>query len=241
MATPKPRRPIAGSRTPSPAPRKIAGRGRIEPPAEVPEVSAPPPSAPPPSAPPPSAPPYAPPSSDVPPGLLAGAVTTRVLVAVLVVLALVGGGELFYLLRDPLRPSDDRPVTVTKLDTRLAVEDATRQLSDILTFTWRNYDEEIDDALARMEDGDFKDEWRQTAEDTRTKVLAQKAEYSVQVKGSGVIEAGPDEVTTLVFLDQIVFRGQGADRVGPEVYPFRIEITTVRDGDRWLVSGIEPR
>lgn len=254
MATPRPRRPIAGSRAPSAAPRKIAGRGRAtqppagaadDPAAEVlehptlPGVAEP---APLPPAPPPALPPAESPYEERPPaGLLGSVTTTRVLAIVLAVLAVVGGAELFFLLSDPVEPTEDRPVATTELDTELAVDDATRQLTEILEFTWRDYDEQTEDALSRIAEGEFKEEYAQTAADTRAKVLAQKAEYSVQVHGSGVMEAGPDEVTTLVFLDQIVFRGQGKDRVGPEVYPFRIEITTVRDGDRWLVENIVTR
>lgn len=231
---PNPRRPIAGSRTPSAAPKNIAGRGRAVPaPAEPTETES-----------------VSEPDTfvivgDQPPAprstLLTRSTTTRVLVSLLIVLAVVGAVELYLLAKDPLQPTDDRPVSVSELDTQLAVDDATRQLTEILEFSWRDYDEQTQDALSRIDDGEFKEEYAQTAEDTRSKVLEQKAEYSVEVLGSGVIEAGPDEVTTLVFLNQIVFRGQGQNRVGPEVYPFRIEVTTVRDGDRWLVAKITPR
>jgi hypothetical protein len=237
--TPKPRRPIAGSRTPSAVPKKIAGRGRTvpapaDPDEQVEQVEPVEQAAP--------VPPEDPGPETAPPsGLLTGRRTTAVLAALVGLLVLVVAGEIFYLAKDPLEPTDDRPVAVSELDTRLAVDDATRQLTEILEFTWRDYDEQTEDALSRIQDGKFKEEYEQTAEDTRVKVLEQKAEYSVEVLGSGVIEAGPDEVTTLVFLNQIVFRGQGKNRVGPEVYPFRIEVTTVRDGDRWLVSKITPR
>lgn len=225
-----PRRPVGGSRAGGSAPKKIAGRARpldVEPPPveqfapeqdQTDEVDGP----------------------AAAPGRLSQRRTTRWLVGALAVLALVGGGELFYLFGPGPEPSGSRPVVVDELDVKLAVDDATKQVEAILTFTWEDYDSELEDSLERIT-GKFHDEFEATATDSRTKVLEQKAEYSVEVMGSAVMRADEDQVTTLVFLNQIVYRGEGEKRVGPDVYPFRIEVTTVREDDRWLVTQMKTR
>jgi hypothetical protein len=249
-----PRRPVGGSRAGGSAPKKIAGRARPFEPVEGEPVEDVPLAEPVEAEPVEGEPIEDEPIEDEPiedepadvastsvvRGRLSQRRTTRWLAAALAVLALVGGGELFYLFGPGPEVSDQRPVVVDELDVKLAVDDATKQVEAILTFTWEDFDSELADSLKRIT-GKFRDEFEATATDSRTKVLQQKAEYSVEVMGSAVMRADEDQVTTLVFLNQIVYRGEGESRVGPDVYPFRIEVTTVRKNDRWLVTQMNTR
>ena len=60
-----------------------------------------------------------------------------------------------------------------------------------------------------------------------------------EVAGQSVVAASEEKVTTLLFLNQYVFKGAGKDRTGPEVYQVRVVVTAVPDGDEWLVDDLE--
>lgn len=256
---------MVGSRAPSGAPRRVAGRST---PRTTPDSTEAPAatrserldSA---DAPRPAKPPK-PPRMPKPPrertaGPLHSGRTTRVLATVLAVLLLAatvmgvalvldragvlgdsgtaaGSSYAFDPNQDFRVP--DQPITIPLVDWRNANKAASDAVKDILTVSWKTYD----DHLADVEDlmtGTFAKEYATTHAASRDKFLETKAEYEFAVVGSSVVHARPDEVTSLLFLNQFVYKGEGEDRVGPEVYQVRVVVTAERSGTRWLVSDLD--
>ncbi len=266
MSDNTPRRPVRGSRPSSSAPRKIAGRsGRPD----MPEVEGPAsdvaaeaaqdeiaPSSPPPvteervveELP-------ALPADSPADGVLSQPRTTAVLAGLLAAL-LVASLVLFLVGKDDSGSSDDargetfefdpdeefdlpdQPITVPFVDARNAGEAATNAVVDILTVNWKTYDEHFEGVQARMTQ-EFAEEYADSVEDTRDKFISSKADYQFEVAGQSVVSATEDEVVALLFLNQYVFKGAGADRTGPDVYQVRVVVTAVPEGDEWLVQELE--
>lgn len=251
-----PKKPVVGSRAPSGAPRRVAGRGspRQQPP--VGESAEPTPAERLDSA-------VAPPSSKTPkpprertPGPLHSSRTTRVLAVVLGVLVLVAvvlGGLLAWdAVDDPgdatgssyqFDPKEeftvpDEPITIPLVEWRSANKAASDSVKDILTVSWKTYDDHLADVEELMTGG-FAEEYAATHAGSRDKFLESRAEYEFAVVGSSVVHARPDKVTSLLFLNQFVYKGEGKDRVGPEVYQVRVVVTTERSGGKWLVSSLD--
>jgi Mce-associated membrane protein len=69
--------------------------------------------------------------------------------------------------------------------------------------------------------------------------LAQKykARSSAQVTATGTITTAVDRAVVLVFVDQTVTNSQLA---APRLDRSRIDVTLVRQGDRWLIDGLSP-
>jgi Mce-associated membrane protein len=187
------------------------------------------------------------------PGLLTRRRTTTVLSAVLAVLVLVVGGLVYLLVRDTVPAdvwrhdagqefvapaTDDHPVTINSIEWRNATEAATRAVTDILTVDWKTYDEHLEAATRRMTPS-FAEEYEVTAGDSRDRFLQSKADYDFAVVGQSVVSATEDELTSLLFLNQFVYKGEGRNRVGPDVYQVRVVVTAVREGDEWLVDRLD--
>lgn len=243
-----PRRPVAGSRPASSSPRRLAGHGTVRPeePAlaeesfvseEAPVVVDEPT-----------------PTDEAGPvtGPLARRRTTKVLGAVLTVLLVVGIGEVVYLVAGgpddpPPAPEFDpaatyevpeQPITIPLQEWRAANEAAAEAVEQILTVSWQDYDQHVEDVADLMTD-EFADEYAATAEDTRDRFVESKAEYEFSVVGRSVMSARPDEVTSLLFLNQLVRKGEGEDQSAPEVFQVRVVVTTVRQDGRWVVSSLD--
>lgn len=268
----QPRRPVAGSRNPSTAPRRIAGRSAR------PDVAVPPTeseravsTAPEPSAADRTArktpvrnteatrTSVAEPSGEgqgdaqVPRrGALSGAGTTKVLVGLAVALLVVALVEAVTWAVAHYTGSDepqhvlsfsedyvvhDDPITVPMADWRDANDAAMKSVTEILNVSWKDYDQNLEDARKLITDR-FEKEYASTTKDSRELFLKNKAEYDFAVVGTSVVEANPDEVATLLFLNQHVYKGAGKDRVGPEVYPVRVMVRMVRTDDGWLIDEL---
>lgn len=132
----------------------------------------------------------------------------------------------------------DQPITVPFVDARNAGEASTNAVLEILTVDWQSYDDHFEAVRKRMTDR-FADEYADEVEDTRERFVESKAEYQFEVAGQSVVAATEEKVTTLLFLNQYVFKGAGQDRTGPEVYQVRVVVTAVPDGDEWLVDDLE--
>lgn len=132
----------------------------------------------------------------------------------------------------------DQPIAVPFVDARNAGEASTNAVLEILTVDWKSYDDHFDAVRDRMTDH-FADEYADEVEDTRDRFVESRAEYQFEVAGQSVVAATEEKVTTLLFLNQYVFKGTGSDRTGPEVYQVRVVVTAVPSGDEWLVEDLE--
>jgi Mce-associated membrane protein len=240
----RPARPVVGSRNPTGRPRTVAGR--YQPPAGTPvDQPVDQPSAPPPpveeAAPPPEPPPS--PADRIveePPearGPGSGVRTTLVLVIAIVVLVGVAAAEGWYLwLRDEPVVSADRPVVTGEVAHRSAVEAASQAADEIVSTSYKNYDEQVDQAVSKMTDG-FAAKYRQTAEDVRDQFVEAKKEVQVEVAAAGVVRADESQGQALLFLNQYVT----TDGKDTAYTPYRALVTVVNTDQGWLVSDIETK
>ena len=238
----RPTRPVVGSRNPTGRPRQVAGRG--QPPADKlhdpvdDEATEAPPEPPQPRdaavAPSPAPPP---PTPSRPSDTASGLRTTLVLVVALVVLIGVAAFEGWYLwLREDPVVSSDRPVVTGEVAHRSAVEAASEAADEIVSTSYTNYDEQVDQAVSMMTD-EFAGRYRQTAEDVREQFVDAKKEVQVEVAAAGVVRASPSQVEALLFLNQYVT----TDGKDTSYTPYRALVTVVDTEQGWLVSDIETK
>lgn len=235
MSSDVPRRPVS-SRTPTPRPRRVAGRGAPSgPPPEAGEETEA------------EAPDEAPERSQRDLGeLFASRRTTTVLMAVTVVLALLASGLGIWLWQhdeDPVqaRPTDGaiavpagRPVLLSAADAQVAVAAAAEAASTIVATSYKDYDEQVEEAAALMTEA-FAEEYRQTAEDVKQKILDTRTEVQVTIVAQGVVRANASEVQALLFLNQYSSKNEGKTTYTP----YRALVTVVHTESGWLVSDLD--
>lgn len=240
----RPRQPV--SRTPASAPRRVAGR-TPRPTEDAPTEKRAAKKAPDERGPAKDAPAKRAPEKKTRiepsgPGLLARGGTTKVLAGLLGLLLVVGLAELAYLFvftgEDEAEASADEPVKIQMSEWRTASEKSAKSVTEVLNVSWKNYDQNLEDARKLMTD-EFADEYAATTKDSRKRFIQTKADYDFAVVGRSVVRASRDEVTSLLFLNQFVYKGEGKQRTGPEIYQVRVEVTAERSGDRWLISDLK--
>lgn len=242
----KPRRPSAGSRTPTSRPRKVAGRAvPAEPPTaaepsmpaelvEAPEPSTPAELA---EAPEPHAEGW--PDEGDPPTEARGRGVTIGLVAAIVVLALVATLEGLYLWgpwKDAPVVSADRPVVTGQVSHRTAVDTAAKAAVLIVGRSFETYDEQVDAATETMTTV-FAEEYRTTTSEIKDDFVAAQTKVTVEVTAQAVMRASPEQVTALLFLNQFVEKAGETSAYTP----YRAMVTMVRTESGWLVSDLETR
>lgn len=255
-----PRRPSAGSRTPTSRPRKVAGRAApVEPADAEPAGHAEPVRRRPRPAPQETRiPPVGPGDAthleevEVPPhdeGAWPDEVhpsterrslgPTIGLVAALVVLALVASLEGLYLWgpwKDDPVVSADRPVVIGQVSHRTAVDTAAKAAVLIVARSFETYDEQVEAAAETMTSA-FADEYRTTTAQIKDDFVAARTVVTVEVTAQAVMSASPEQVTALLFLNQFVEK-EGETSA---YTPYRAVVTVVKTESGWLVSDLETR
>jgi hypothetical protein len=160
----------------------------------------------------------------------------RVLALGVVVLLGLAGLEAWYLIGGDPDAGDDRPVVVGDLAARSVVDAAAQDLTEIASTSYRNYDEQVDEATTLMTP-EFATRYRATADSLAPTFAGQHREIAAQVVASAVVRATDQQVRALVFLDSQVSE-LGAD---PVRVPYRTLVTMTKTGHGWLVSDIETR
>jgi len=167
--------------------------------------------------------------------LLGSLGTTVALVVAIVLLAGVAAGEGWYLwLRPGPEVSADRPVVTGKIAYRAAGDAASQDTEEILSTSYKNYDDQVTQATSRMTDS-FAEEYRQTVGDIRGKFVADKTVLTVKVAAAGVVRASSTQVQALLFLNQYVQK-KGEKTTAT---PYRALVTVVHTEHGWLVSDLE--
>jgi Mce-associated membrane protein len=187
----------------------------------------------------PPEPPPAAPTAGEPPAAdpTAGVRTTLLLVVAIVLLVGVAALEGWYLwLRESPNVSSARPVVTGEVAHRSAVDAASDAADEIVSTSYKNYDEQVDQAVGKMTDG-FASRYRQTAEDVRPEFVDAKKEVQVEVAAAGVVRADDNQVQALLFLNQYVT----TDGKDTAYTPYRALVTVVDTEQGWLVSDIETK
>ena len=164
---------------------------------------------------------------------------TKVLVALVVVLVVAAGGLFGWdHYRDddePAKPSK-QPVVISGDDATAAVDAAAKAAQTILTRTYQDYDQQIDDAAALMTDA-YAKEFRTTADDVEDAFVAAKTDQQVRVVAQGVVHATRTEVQALLFMNYYVSK-DGSDTT---YTPYRVLVTVLHTDRGWLVSSMETK
>ena len=258
-----PRRPST-SRTPTSRPRRVAGQAGapseappvepVDPPAS--EAPAEPPLAEPVETPSAGAPAEVPPAAEISgsiggdqvpedpaarPGLAAlfdSRRATTVLVSLVAVLALAAGGLFAWDAArgdDTVKPST-QPVVISGDDADAGVDAAAKAAEKILTRTYQDYDQQVDEAAALMTPS-FAKEFRQTAGDVEKDFVAARTDQQARVVAQGVEHATRTEVQALLFLNYYVSKNGG----DTTYTAYRALVTVVHTDRGWLVSAIDTK
>jgi len=145
--------------------------------------------------------------------------------------------EGWYLwLRGDESPTAEHPVTVSDVTQAAAVDAASSATAEILSTSYQDYDEQATKAEALMTDT-FGAQYDQTSDDIRDAFIGAKTAVDMQVVWAGVYRASAEQVQALLFLDQVVTKGEGS----PTVTPYRALVTVVPSDHGWLVADIQTR
>lgn len=169
--------------------------------------------------------------------LLGSPRATVTLVVAIVLLVGVAAGEGWYLwLRDEPVVSAERPVVTGKIAYRAAVDAASQDAEEILSTSYKNYDDQVEQATGRMT-ASFAKQYRARVGDIRQQFLASRTELQVDVVASSVVRASSQQVLALLFLNQYVTRAGKHTAFTP----YRALVTVVHTPHGWLVSAIDTR
>ena len=135
---------------------------------------------------------------------------TTVLLSLVAVLALVAGGLFAWDASrdDGSEKPSKQPVVIGSDDATAGVDAAAKAAETILTRSYQDYDQQLDDATALMTDS-FAKEFRTTATEVEEEFVADKTEQQARVIAQGVVHATRTEVQALVFLNQYVSKDAG--------------------------------
>lgn len=188
------------------------------------------------------------PKPDPGPSFVASARMTRILlavVAVLAVLTLAGGIYVWVHDDEPQTAVDDgpavaadaqTPVRISSDDAQVAVAAAAQAAYTIVATSYQDYDAQVEEAAELMTPA-FADDYRKTAADVEDAIVSSKTEVQVSVVAQGVVRADQDEVQALVFLNQVVTKNGKQ----PVFTPYRALVTVVNTDQGWLVSDLQTK
>ncbi|MFD2082296.1 Mce-associated membrane protein [Actinopolymorpha cephalotaxi] len=106
----------------------------------------------------------------------------------------------------------------------------------VLGYDYRHLDADFGRSRALLT-GDFRDKYTQTATSlVRPTATQTHAVVVAEVRSVSVVSATPDQVVTLLYVNQTTTSNRAAE---PRTDLNRVRMTMRRVGDRWLVSGMK--
>lgn len=165
-------------------------------------------------------------------------IRTRIALVAIVLLVAVASTESWYLWQrdDQNVGSVDRSFAASPVAIATALDTVATSMKEIVSTSYKNYDEQVDEAAGMMTD-DFAEEYRQTAADIKEGLVRARTQVEVKITDQGVVDASPEQVEALVFLTRVVTR----NGMGITATPYRALVTVVNTDRGWLVSDIETR
>lgn len=152
----------------------------------------------------------------------------RVAMAVALVLTLLFLVLAFLDWRDTreIQASDDAARTV-----RATVSD---KVEALLSYDFSTFDSDLKAAQEGMTD-EFRKEYDPTVQEIRDRALAQRRSQQADVVAVALLDATPDKVRTLVFVNTV---SQRADSNKKDIMQNRVTVTMVKQGDSWLIDDL---
>lgn len=131
---------------------------------------------------------------------------------------------------------DVREKQQTEAARRTGLEASRDAARELFSYDYRTLDQDFSAGRA-LTTGDFRTDYDKTT----TKVVADvakryKAVVKANVINAGVVRASPDEVVTIVYVNQVTTSTQVT---GEKVDLSRVRMTVVRSGGRWLVTKVD--
>jgi Mce-associated membrane protein len=148
------------------------------------------------------------------------------LLAVLVVLLAVGVGYVAVSLRN---------AEASETAAANGQVTAARYAEQLLSYDHAHLDRDFAQAQRLLTD-DFRKEYTDATEVVRDKAIEDRAVIKASVVATSVVSAEPDEVKTLLFVNQTTTTGDGRS---PSIDLNRVVLTLVEQDGRWLVSDLD--
>ncbi|MCW2502334.1 MAG: molecular chaperone DnaJ [Actinomycetia bacterium] len=145
--------------------------------------------------------------------------------AIVLVAAVAGGGAI----------QADQRAAEAATARREGLAAAVSAATVILSYDHTRMDADIAAATARTT-GKFRAEYRETSKAVAPVAEQYQAVVSATVTASAVVSASPDQVVTLLFVDQST---RSTRITGTKVDQARVRMTMSRDAGKWLVSRVE--
>ena len=108
------------------------------------------------------------------------------------------------------------------------------RVEQLLSYDHSTFDEDLAAAQEVMTE-DFQEEYEPTVEEIRATAVRQRRTQEARVVAVSVIDAEPDRVHTLLFVDTYSAR-QGRD--GQDIMQNRVDVTMVREDGEWLIDDV---
>jgi len=113
---------------------------------------------------------------------------------------------------------------------------ASKRLPVLLSYQHDTLKADLDKAIAQTTGG-FREDYRKVLDTVVTPTATRKqVDTAASVSGIGVVSSERDRVVVLAFITQTTSTAGGA----PSVSGSRVEVTMVKAGNTWLVSGLKP-
>lgn len=118
-----------------------------------------------------------------------------------------------------------------------AVAAANSSVATVLSYDYRHLAADFKKAEGLLTERFRKKYDKTTAAAVEPLAAKYKAQSSAQITAAGTVSVDVDRVVVLVFVDQTVTNSQLA---APRLDRSRINVTLVRQGDRWLIDQLAP-
>jgi len=112
---------------------------------------------------------------------------------------------------------------------------AARYAEQLLSYDYSHLDEDFSQAQRLLTD-DFRRQYIQATDVVRDQAVQDKAVIKAAVVATSVVSAEPDEVRTLLFVNQTTTTDAGGS---PSIDLNRVVVTIVEQDGRWLVSDLD--
>lgn len=123
---------------------------------------------------------------------------------------------------------------VDDADAEQAEQAAVRAVAPVLSYDYRNLDEDSAAARTYMT-ASYQKQYDQTFAVVKENAPGLKAVVSAEVVDAGIVRTGPDRVEVLVFVNRPTSNKR---TTAPVVFKDQVTVTMVRDGDSWLIDDL---